>query len=32
MIGHRTDAMARRYAGRLREQTAARMMPEFSPI
>jgi len=32
MLGHRTDAMARRYAGRVREQAAARMMPEYSPI
>lgn len=32
MLGHRSDAMARRYAGNVRLQTAARMMPEYAPI
>jgi|GEM_PF-2000854 len=32
MLGHRSDAMARRYAGSIREETAAKMMPEFSPL
>ena len=32
MLGHRTDAMSRRYAGNVRQETAARMMPEFAPI
>jgi hypothetical protein len=32
MIGHRSDAMARQYAGSIREETAARMMPELSPL
>lgn len=32
MLGHRSDAMARRYAGTVRAQTAARMMPEYAPI
>lgn len=32
MLGHRTDAMARRYAGTIRQETAARMMPQYSPI
>lgn len=32
MLGHRTDAMARRYAGTIRQETAARMMPQYSPL
>lgn len=32
MLGHKTDAMARRYAGSMRQQTAAKMMPRYSPI
>lgn len=32
MLGHRTDAMSRRYAGNVRQETAARMMPEYAPI
>ncbi len=32
MLGHRTDAMSRRYAGSVRAETAARMMPEYSPL
>jgi site-specific recombinase XerD len=32
MLGHRSDAMSRRYAGSVRQETAARMMPDFSPI
>jgi len=32
MLGHKTDVMSRRYAGCVRQQTAARMMPKFSPI
>ena len=32
MLGHRTDAMSRRYAGNVRQETAARMMHEFAPI
>jgi site-specific recombinase XerD len=32
MLGHKTDAMSRRYAGGVRQRTAARMMPKYSPI
>lgn len=32
MLGHKTDAMSRRYAGNVRQRTAARMMPRYSPI
>ena len=32
MLGHRSDAMTRRYSGLVRQETAARMMPKFSPL
>lgn len=32
MMGHRTDKMARRYAGTIRQETATAAMPRFSPI
>ncbi len=32
MLGHKSDAMSRRYAGAVRQQTAAKMMPKFAPI
>jgi site-specific recombinase XerD len=32
MLGHKTDMMSRRYAGAVRQQTAARMMPRYSPF
>jgi site-specific recombinase XerD len=32
MLGHKTDAMSRRYAGNVRQRTAAKMMPRYSPI
>jgi site-specific recombinase XerD len=32
MMGHKSDAMSRRYASNVRAQTAARRMPEFSPV
>ena len=32
MLNHRTDMMSRRYAGTMRQETAARAMPKFSPI
>ena len=32
MLGHRSDAMSRRYAGSVRAKTAANMMPEYSPL
>lgn len=32
MLGHKSDAMTRRYAGSVRQQTAAKMMPQFSPL
>jgi integrase/recombinase XerD len=32
MLGHRTDVMARRYAGTMREETAAERMPQYAPI
>ena len=32
MMGHRTDRMARRYAGTIRQETATAAMPRFSPI
>lgn len=31
MLGHTTDKMARRYAGSVRQETAAKMMPQFAP-
>ena len=31
MLGHMTDKMARRYAGSVRQETAAKMMPQFAP-
>src|SRR5262245_60001385 len=32
MLGHRSDAMTRRYAGSVRQGTAAKRMPEFAPL
>lgn len=32
MMGHKTDTMSRRYAGSMRQETAAKKMPDFSPI
>jgi len=32
MLGHSTEAMTRRYAGSVRQQSAARMMPKYSPL
>ncbi|HEY2946891.1 MAG TPA: tyrosine-type recombinase/integrase [Micromonosporaceae bacterium] len=32
MMGHRTDRMARRYAGTIRQETATAAMPRCSPI
>ncbi len=32
MLGHKTDAISRRYASNARTETAARMMPEYSPV
>ncbi len=29
-LGHETDAMSRRYAGAVRQQTAASMMPKYA--
>ena len=31
MLGHTTDLMTRRYTSTAREQTAAAMMPRYSP-
>jgi len=31
MLGHKTEAMTRRYTSGVRQQTAARKMPQFSP-
>ena len=31
MLGHTTDKMARRYAGSVRQETAAKMMPQYAP-
>ncbi len=32
MLGHKTDKMARRYAGAAWEETAAKMMPKYSVL
>ncbi len=32
MLGHKSDLMSRRYAGAVRQQTAARLMPKYAPI
>lgn len=32
MLGHKTEAMTRRYAGAMRQVTAARLMPQYSPL
>lgn len=32
MLGHKTDAMTRRYTGNVRKRRAAQLMPQYSPI
>lgn len=32
MLGHHTDEMTRRYSGSKRQQTAAKLMPKYSPL
>jgi hypothetical protein len=32
ILGHTTDVMTRRYTSTAREQTAAAMMPRYSPV
>ncbi len=32
MLGHKSEAMTRRYAGSVRQQTVSKLMPKYSPL